>query len=67
MQMKTLRNILMILGAVITIIGITLFLIGYLKPRPAGIFVDTSPASDVYINNVFEENPERKIFGTFKR
>lgn len=29
------------------------FLIGYLKPKPAGIYVDASPSASVYINNEF--------------
>lgn len=51
-RMKTLRNILMIFGAILTVLGITLFLIGYLKPQPAGILVDTSPTSDVFIDDI---------------
>ena len=38
------------LGALITAV---FFLIGYLRPRPGGVFVDTSPASSVYINGTF--------------
>ena len=43
------KSILILFGiALIIILG--LFLIGYFKPKGAGIFVDTVPVSDVYIN-----------------
>ncbi len=42
---------LVILG--LLILGLaSLFLIGYLKPKPGGLFVDTTPASNVYVNDV---------------
>lgn len=51
--MKTLRIVLLVTIAVITISGLSLFLIGYFRPKPAGIKVDASPAASVYINGQF--------------
>ena len=51
-KMKIIKIVaLTILG--LSILGlVSLFLIGYLKPKPGGIFVDTAPVSNVYINNI---------------
>jgi len=51
--MKTFRIILIILSSIIILAGTAFFLIGYLKPKPGGIMVDTSPASEVYINGAY--------------
>ncbi len=48
--MQTFKIILITIVSIL-VLGLTaFFLIGYLKPKPGGIFADTSPASSVYIN-----------------
>jgi hypothetical protein len=49
--MKALRIVLISLVALIALVTATFFLIGYFKPKPGGIFIDTSPSSNVYIND----------------
>ena len=51
--MKTLKIILIVLVTltVVTIAGF--FLVGYFKPKPGGLIVDTTPTSSVYINGSF--------------
>jgi uncharacterized protein YgiM (DUF1202 family) len=49
--MKTLKMISLVILAIIVVAGSTLFIIRYLRPKPGGILVDTSPASGVYIDN----------------
>jgi len=45
------KLILILLGITLAIF-LTLFLVGYFKPKGAGIFIDTVPVSDVYINDL---------------
>lgn len=46
------RTILLILGALILLTGVGLFLIGYFKPKGAGILIETNPLATVFIDNV---------------
>jgi hypothetical protein len=48
--MKKLRNIVLILLALVLLIGASLFVTGVFKPTGAGIFIETDPVSAVYIN-----------------
>lgn len=50
--MRTLKVITIVLITVVVVAATALFLIGFLKPKPGGILVDTSPGADVYINGV---------------
>lgn len=50
--MKILKIVLITLISVGLLLVATLFLIGFLKPKPAGLRVDTSPGSSIYINGV---------------
>lgn len=50
--MKTIKVIAITVLA-LSVLGLaSLFLIGYLKPKPGGMFVDTTPTSNVYVNDV---------------
>src|SRR5688572_10234358 len=51
--MKTLRIVLISLISLVLLGGAILFLVGYFKPKPGGVLVDTSPESSVYINGSF--------------
>src|SRR5258706_1368795 len=59
--MKTLKIIVIVVATIIILAGTTFFLVGYLKPKPGGIFVDTSPASDVYVNENFSGKTPLKL------
>jgi hypothetical protein len=48
--MKVLKIVTVSLISLAALITATFFLIGYFKEKPAGIFVDSDPISDVYIN-----------------
>lgn len=50
--MKTLKVVLLTVSGVVIVGIIGLFLVGYLKPKPGGLMVNTSPESNVFINNV---------------
>lgn len=50
--MKTLKVVLLTISGVVIVGIIGLFLVGYLKPKPGGIIVSTTPESNVFINNV---------------
>lgn len=49
--MGKLGKTLLVLFLIVSVILLILFLIGYFKPKGAGIFIDTVPISDVYIND----------------
>ncbi len=51
--MKKIWIVLISIISLALLIGATLFLIGYFKPKPGGIFVSTNPAASVYINGAF--------------
>lgn len=51
--MKTLKIIAVTIVTTAILLTTGLFLIGYFKPKPAGILVDSSPASSVYVNGAF--------------
>lgn len=51
--MKTLKIVLITVVVLIVILATALFLIGYFKPKPSGLMVDTIPASSVFINGNF--------------
>jgi len=59
--MKIFKIVSVILITLIILSGTTLFLVGYFKAKPGGIFVDTSPASDVYINEAFSGKTPLKV------
>jgi hypothetical protein len=44
-------KIVLIIFAIVIVVILGLFLIGYFRPKGAGIFIDTIPISDVYIND----------------
>lgn len=48
--MKTFKVVLIILISLLIFSGTAFFIIGYSKPKPGGIMVDTSPVSSVYVN-----------------
>jgi len=48
--MSKLKKTFLILFLLILVILLSLFLIGYFRPKAAGIFIDTVPLSEVYIN-----------------
>lgn len=51
--MKVLKTVLTIVTTLAILAGTAFFLIGYFKPKPGGILIDTSPSSAVYINGNF--------------
>jgi len=48
--MKVVKTVIILLIALTAMITATLFLVGHFKEKPAGVFINTSPISDVYIN-----------------
>jgi hypothetical protein len=52
-EMKTFWTVLVIFVSLIILALTTFFLIGYFKPKPAGIYIDSNPASAIYINGFF--------------
>ncbi len=48
--MRKVRILLIVILGLGLVIGLTFFLIGYLKPKSAGIFIETTPVSTVFIN-----------------
>ena len=50
--MKAVKIIAIVLISLISLITATLFLIGYFKEKPGGVFIDTDPLSNVYINDI---------------
>lgn len=60
--MKILKVILLTLVSLGLLIGATMFLTGYFKPKPSGISIDSVPVSSVYINNRFAgKTPYKKM------
>jgi uncharacterized protein YgiM (DUF1202 family) len=60
--MKALKTTIVIVIILVVFIMAGFFLIGYLKPKPGGILVDTTPGSDVYINgNLVGKTPYQGI------
>lgn len=51
--MKTLKIVLITLATIIIVAGTVFFLLGFLKPKPAGIYVSTSPQASIYIDGSF--------------
>ena len=49
--MKVFKIVLVSVLSVVIIVALAFFLIGYYKPKPAGIAVRTTPESNVYIDN----------------
>jgi len=50
--MRKIRILLLVILGLGLVIGFALFLVGYLKPKSAGLFVETTPASAVFVNGV---------------
>lgn len=50
--MKTLKVILIAVATVVILGSAGLFIVGYLKPKPAGLFVGTDRTASVFINGV---------------
>ncbi len=48
--MKVFRTIMVSITTLAVVVATTFFLIGYFKTKPGGIFVDSNPSSDVYID-----------------
>lgn len=59
--MKTVKIVSVVIITLIILAGTALFLVGFLKPKPGGIFVETSPASGVYINEAYAGKTPLKI------
>lgn len=51
--MNKFKYLTLILIALFVLIGIVFYSIRYLKPKPAGLKINTTPVSSVYINGVF--------------
>lgn len=51
--MKTLKIASVVFVTLAVVITTGFFLIGYFKPKPGGIMVDTTPGSSVFINGTF--------------
>lgn len=51
--MKALKTTIVVLVILIVFVALGFFLVGYLKPKPGGLLVDTTPSSNVYINGNF--------------
>jgi uncharacterized protein YgiM (DUF1202 family) len=61
--MKTLRVVAVVIVTLIILTVTGFFLVNYLKPKPAGIMVDTTPASSVYIDGKLAgKTPLRKTY-----
>lgn len=61
--MKTLKTVLILMLSLGFLLSAVLFLIGYFKPKPGGVLVDTSPAASVYINGLLVgETPYKGTF-----
>jgi hypothetical protein len=50
--MKVVKIVLVILISLACVAAAAFFLIGYFKPRPGGILVNSSPVASVYINGI---------------
>lgn len=48
--MKTVKIVAIVVSAIVLLSAVTLFLIGYFKPKPGGVLVDTNPVSNVFID-----------------
>jgi hypothetical protein len=48
--MKVFKIVIVSLVALTALITAVFFLMGYFREKPGGVFIDTSPASDIYIN-----------------
>lgn len=48
--MKRFKAIVVAVGGLVLVLGLLFFIIGLLKPKVAGIYIETSPVSTVYIN-----------------
>ena len=53
LKMKTFKIVLVVLGTLAVVLVAVFFAIGYLKPKPSGLLVDTTPESSVYVNGNF--------------
>ncbi len=63
--MKTLKIVSATVVTLLFLAGAFFFLIGYLKAKPGGIFVDSNPASSVYINgNLVGKTPYSGTYET---
>jgi hypothetical protein len=51
--MKIVKIVLISLISLATLVAAIFFLVGYLKPKPGGIKIDTTPVASVYINGSF--------------
>jgi len=56
--MKALKVVFVVLVTLAVVVTTGFFLIGYFKPKPGGLMVDTTPGSSVYVNgNLVGETP----------
>jgi len=61
--MKTFWTIIISLLMLVAVATATFFLLGYFKEKPAGIYIDTSPESDIYVNgNLVGRSPYHGSF-----
>ena len=51
-KMKIVRTVLIVMVSLIVVAATILFLLGYFRQKPGGVLINTSPVSNVYINNV---------------
>jgi hypothetical protein len=61
--MKVVRTIIIVLISLTAVIAAVFFSISYFREKPAGIFIDTSPISDVFINgSLVGKTPYRNTY-----
>lgn len=51
--MQKLKIAFAVLITLVVVLAATFFLVGYLKPKPGGVRINTNPSSQVYINGVY--------------
>lgn len=61
--MKYIKIIIVTLLSVSFLVGAFFFAVGYLKPSPGGVYIDTIPSSNVYINGKYMDvTPYKNTF-----
>lgn len=61
--MKVFKIVTLTILSLAFLAGASFFLIGYLKPQPGGILVDSTPSSNVYINGKYvDKTPYKNTF-----
>lgn len=61
--MRVIKIVIFTIISLFFLVGAILFLVGYLKPSPGGISIDSSPSSNVYINGEYvDKTPYKNIY-----